>query len=135
MVVGILQFELRIHDPESIKDKRRVVKSLKDRLHREHLVSVAEVDALDDMRRAVLGLACVGQDGLRVGQVLDRISDKVRDMHDAELVSMVREMLHGRTGELGGDGDDSELMEEEERDDRELAAELIRRAAEDSGEA
>ena len=43
MVVGILQFELLVPGATSLKDKRRVVKSVKDRLHREHLVSVAEV--------------------------------------------------------------------------------------------
>ena len=47
MVVGILQIEVSIDGSTSLKDKRRVVSSLKDRLHREHQVSVAEVDLLE----------------------------------------------------------------------------------------
>lgn len=95
MVIGILQFELLIHDAESLKDKRRVVRSLKDRLHREHLVSVAEVAAQDRASLAVLGLALVGTDGRFVAQTLDRIVEKLRGMHDAELGDIHREVLQG----------------------------------------
>ena len=95
MVIGILQFELLIHDPESLKDKRRVVRSVKDRLHREHMVSVAEVAAQDSLNVAVLGLALVGSDGVYVGQVLDQITAKLRATPDAELGEMTRELIHG----------------------------------------
>ena len=93
MVVGVLQFELIVHDCASIKDKRRVVKSLKDRLHREHMVSVSEVGAHDMLNLAIVGLACVGNDGRRVGEVLDRISEKLRAMTDAELGTTRRHIV------------------------------------------
>jgi uncharacterized protein YlxP (DUF503 family) len=99
MVVGILQFELLIHGAESIKDKRRVVSSVKDRLHREHQVSVAEVAFQDDMRTARLGLALVGTDGKYVGQTLDRITAKLRSLTDAELGDVSREVLHDPKGD------------------------------------
>ncbi len=53
--VGILQFELLIRQRRSLKDKRRVVRSVRDRLHREHLVSVAETACL--ARNAANGAA------------------------------------------------------------------------------
>ncbi|MCC6676810.1 MAG: DUF503 domain-containing protein [Phycisphaerales bacterium] len=121
MVVGILQFELLIHDAESLKDKRRVVRSVKDRLHREHQVSVAEVDRLENPSVAVLGLALVGREGRHVGEVLDQITAKLRASTEAELGDMQREVIQGDAGEsLPGPagGDDG------------LAAELMRRAAE-----
>jgi len=95
VVVGILQFELLIHDPESLKDKRRVLRSVKDRLHREHLVSVAEVASQDQLDLAVVGLALVGTDGKQVGQVLDRILDKLRHLREAELGDSTREIIQG----------------------------------------
>lgn len=95
VVVGILQFELIIHDPESLKDKRRVVRSVKDRLHREHQVSVAEVACQERMDLAVLGVALVGSDGRHVGQVLDHVLEKVRGVRDAELGRSTREILQG----------------------------------------
>lgn len=95
MVIGILQFELLIHGSESLKDKRRVVRSVKDRLHREHMVSVAEIDALDNLGLAVMALACVGRDGARVGEVLDHASEKLRALTEAELGSTRRDLIHG----------------------------------------
>jgi uncharacterized protein len=95
MFLAILQFELHIHGAESLKDKRRVVKSVKDRLHREHMVSVAEVRYLDSMRVAGMALAAVGRDGAHLRSVLDTIVDKLRKLHDAELGEVSREILGG----------------------------------------
>ena len=95
MHIGILQFELLIRGAESIKDKRRVVKSVKDRLHREHMVSVAEVGLLDSMGAARLGLAAVSADAKYLASVLDRVVEKLRNLGDAELGDVSREILHG----------------------------------------
>jgi len=97
MVIGVLQFELLIPHSESLKDKRRVVKSLKDRLHREHLVSVAEVDALDEHRTAIIGVAAVANDAAYVSGVLDRVVEKLRTLHDARLGVVSRDLIHGST--------------------------------------
>lgn len=113
MVIGTIQFELLIHDVQSIKDKRRVVKSLKDKLHREHMVSVAEVGDADDPRRAVMCLALVGRDGAVVGQVLDRICAKLRALLDAEVGECRRELLHGADPSNSGEVEDAPDLREE----------------------
>jgi len=95
MVVGILQVRLRIDAPTSLKDKRRVVSSLKDRLHREHQVSVAETDDLQDMHFATLGLAAVTNDARRCQAMLDRILDKLRGERGYTLVDSAAEVLTG----------------------------------------
>lgn len=104
MVIGILQFELLIHGAESLKDKRRVVSSVKDRLHREHLVSVAEVALQDKLDVARLGLALVGTDGKYVGQTLDRITAWLRALTDSELGDVSREILHDPQGDPDAPG-------------------------------
>lgn len=96
MVIGVLQFELLIHASASLKDKRRVVRSVKDRLHREHMVSVAEVGLPDRMDVASMALACVGTDGRRVGEVLDHVAEKLRALTDAEVGDMSRTIFSGR---------------------------------------
>ena len=121
MVIGILQIELTIPGAESLKDKRRVVKSLKDRLHREHMVSIAEVDALDTPRTARLGLAVVGREGRHIGEVLDRIDAKLRSLHDAQVTAVSREHIHG-AGETS-------LPEDDPPHDEQLDAEMLRRAS------
>lgn len=123
MVIGILQFELRIPGAESLKDKRRVVRSLKDRLHREHQVSVAEVGLLDHAGAARMALALVGSDGRHVGQVLDRITARLRALRDAELGDCEREVLRDPRGETA-----EETAPTDAGDDPTLASEMLRRA-------
>ena len=96
MVVGILQVELMIDGSRSLKDKRRVVSSLKDRLHREHQVSVAEVDLQDDHRRARIGLAMAASDVSYCQSVLDKILDKIRNQRDCVLCDHRTEILTGQ---------------------------------------
>ena len=107
MVVGVLQVELAIPGSASLKDKRRVVRSVKDRLHREHQVSVAETAAHDSLTTAVLGIAVASRDGRRAGEVLDTISNKLRALLDAEVVATTRSILTGEVPhnapEIGAD--------------------------------
>ncbi len=53
---------LLLRESRSLKDKRQVVRSIKDRLHNEYNVSVAEVEALEHRQLVVLGLAMVSND-------------------------------------------------------------------------
>lgn len=124
MLIGVLQFELFIDDARSLKDKRRVVSSLKDRLHREHLCSIAEVGDADALNHALLGLAVVGRDGGRIGETLDRITAKLRGLTEAEVGDIRRQILEGQdVGPALGEGG-----EEDGPDDPALREELLRRA-------
>ena len=62
--VGLVHLRFHIAQAMSLKDKRRVIKSFKDRLTNSHNVSVAEVDAQNDRRQAVLAIAMAGSDSL-----------------------------------------------------------------------
>jgi uncharacterized protein YlxP (DUF503 family) len=73
MTVGSCKIELRIPESDSLKAKRRVVKSLKDRVHARFSVAIAEVDRLDDWQRATLGVACVSNDARVVDAVLSKV--------------------------------------------------------------
>ena len=78
MTIGVLQLEIGIPDAMSLKDKRRVVKSLKDRIAHGHNVSIAEVGALDEHRRSILGIAMVSNDARYVESQLSKLVDFVR---------------------------------------------------------
>lgn len=93
MVVGVLQIELSIPDAFSLKDKRRVVKSLTDRIAHGHNVSVAEVGALDEHRRSILGLAMVGNDSRYVESALSKLVDLVRLTPQVNLIDFKIELL------------------------------------------
>jgi len=85
-MVGVLRFRLAIYEALSLKDKRRVVKSLKDRLAGRHNVSIAEVDDLDHWQAATLGVALVANEGRFVQSALARIVDEVRAYPHASLL-------------------------------------------------
>jgi uncharacterized protein YlxP (DUF503 family) len=59
MVVSMIQFRLELAGIESIKDKRRIVSSLKEKLQQRFRLSVAEVDELDSLDFARIGAALV----------------------------------------------------------------------------
>ena len=60
--IGILTLEIHLPQSASLKQKRAVIKSLKDRLAQHFNVSVAEIDYLDKWQRAVLALVMVAND-------------------------------------------------------------------------
>jgi len=93
MTVGVLQLELYIGDAMSLKDKRRVIKSLKDRIAHGHNVSVAEVGALDHHRRSILAVAMVSNDSGYVEGALSKLVDFVRTVSKAELVEYQIDLL------------------------------------------
>jgi uncharacterized protein YlxP (DUF503 family) len=85
--IGLVHLRLNITQASSLKDKRRVIKSLKDRVRRQHNVSIAEVDDLDNRRWSTLIVAMVGNDETYVQGGLQKIVNAValhRDMILAE---------------------------------------------------
>lgn len=62
MVIGLLTLELAVYESFSLKDKRRVVKSVKERIKNRFNVSIAEVGLLELHNRAELAAAMVGSD-------------------------------------------------------------------------
>jgi uncharacterized protein YlxP (DUF503 family) len=93
MVVGLCTVELFISESQSLKDKRQVLHSLKDRLRGKFNLSVAEVDGQDLWQKAVLGMACVANDGGHVNQVLEQALNVIKTMPAVEIVRTQRELL------------------------------------------
>ncbi|HEX3355566.1 MAG TPA: DUF503 domain-containing protein [Tepidisphaeraceae bacterium] len=93
MTIGVLQLELSIGDAMSLKDKRRVIKSLKDRIAHAHNVSIAEVGALDAHRRSVLGVAMVANDSGYVEGALNKLVDFVKTVRNVDLVDYQIDLL------------------------------------------
>lgn len=93
MVVGVCTVELWIPESQSLKDKRQVLHSLKDRLRGKFNLSIAEVDGQDLWQKAVLGMACVANDGSHVEQVLEQALNVIKSMPTIEVVRVHRELL------------------------------------------
>jgi len=86
MVVGSLRLRILCRESRSLKDKRQVVRSIKDRLRNQFNVSVAEVDELDHLQIAVLGFAMVSNEAGHVRTSLEQVVNAVRSHPVAELI-------------------------------------------------
>jgi len=79
VVIGLAVWELQIHGCNSLKEKRSVLKSVKDRLHNEYNVSVAETAHQDAHQRAELAACVVSNDRAHANSVLGKL-DRFMEM-------------------------------------------------------
>ncbi|MDP9054458.1 MAG: DUF503 domain-containing protein [Acidobacteriota bacterium] len=92
-VVGVLTLELRIEHAHSLKEKRHVVKSLKDRLRHKFNVSVAEIEDMDLHNSAVLAVAAVSPSRPFAEKVLQAVERETADLVGPMLIRADAEWL------------------------------------------
>ena len=92
MVVGTLRMVLLIQDAHSLKEKRSILKGIKDRVSNKFRVSVAEVGYHDVWQTAELGFACVGNEASHVNSVLSNLVSFVESNPRVRLVDYELEM-------------------------------------------
>jgi uncharacterized protein YlxP (DUF503 family) len=93
MVVGVALVELHVHDSQSLKAKRGVVRSVAARLRQRFNCAVAEVGGQGTWQRAVLAISAVGNARPEVRRVLERAVAFVEDLHLAEVIGSDLELL------------------------------------------
>jgi uncharacterized protein YlxP (DUF503 family) len=91
--IGVLTLELQISEAHSLKDKRHVVKSLKDRLRTKFNVSVAEIDFQDTWQHSLIAAVTVSGDRARAGQVLQAVEREAASLLGGMLVASGIEWL------------------------------------------
>ena len=87
MIVGVTRWELHLAGCQSLKDKRRIVKSLKDRLHQRFAVAVAEVDHQELWQRAAIAAAVVSGDVHHAEEVLTACDRLVQSEPQATIIT------------------------------------------------
>lgn len=96
MLIGILQLELRIGDALNLRDKRRIMRSLKDKWQHHHNISIAETDHLDHPQHALVGVAMVGTDARQLESSLSKLAERAKRERYAELLDYQIEIVAGR---------------------------------------
>jgi len=98
MIFGISIFELHLPASRSLEDKRRVVKSLIERVHQRYRISIAETDFHDLHQRAEIAVAAVAAGG---ESEMERLMNEVRNLVESEpevyLTRWEPQMLEGAT--------------------------------------
>lgn len=91
MIIGAMTTQLYLHGVVSLKDKRKIVKSLIERLKSRFNISVSEVDHNDIKTSAVIGIAVVSNQTKFVNRQLDKIIEFMRNDPRFELGPVERE--------------------------------------------
>ncbi|HEY5610915.1 MAG TPA: DUF503 domain-containing protein [Thermoanaerobaculia bacterium] len=93
MIVGVVLFEIHIPQAQSLKEKRMVVRSLRDRLRNKFDMSVAEVGWNDLHQRARLGASIVSNDEKTIRSIFASIAALVESEGEAQLIGWTAEMI------------------------------------------
>ncbi len=93
MTIGVAKITLRLHENHSLKEKRRVLKSMIEKSRHRFNVAVAEVADQDLHQRATLGVAVVGSDSRVLNSLLDRIIGYVDSLQMAEIIDQEIELI------------------------------------------
>ncbi|MGD8257069.1 MAG: DUF503 domain-containing protein [Desulfobacterales bacterium] len=94
MIVGTGIITLRLHDCRSLKGKRKVVKSMINKLRNNFNASVAEIGSNDVYQRAEIGFSLVGNNQALINSKIDKIFNMADDLGLAEIIDTEMEILH-----------------------------------------
>lgn len=111
MIVGVAVVELHVHESQSLKAKRGVVRSIVGRLRNRFNVSVAEVGGQGTWQRAVIGLSMTGSEEIPLRRALEKAVAAIEQMHLAEVLASEIEMIRLPISEQSHlpDGEDEDL--------------------------
>jgi uncharacterized protein YlxP (DUF503 family) len=93
MPIGLLTLEIHIPDARTLKDKRQVLRSLKDRLRSRFNVAIAELDYQDTWQRAQVGIVSLSNDMSHLEQSLQTVLNEAENVLGRDLVSHELEMI------------------------------------------
>lgn len=93
MPVGLLTLDIHLTDAHSLKDKRQVLRSLKDRLRAHFNVAVAELDHMDLWQRSLIGVVSLSNDERHLGESLQAVLAESERLLGRDLVSHEVEIL------------------------------------------
>lgn len=94
MVVGTLKIEFLIHDNHSLKGKRKIVRSMVDKVKHRFNAAIAEVGSNDNWQKIELGVTTVGNDRRHIESSLGNILAFVDSLYLAEIVNTESEIFN-----------------------------------------
>ena len=93
MIIGILKLDVYIPTSSSLKDKRRITKSLITRLRNNFNISISEIDYQDLWQRTLLGVGMVANGNIRIHQSFSKIINFVEKEKEVYLIASKEEIF------------------------------------------
>jgi len=99
VIVGVCRLTLLAPESQSLKDKRMVLRSIKDRTRLKFNVAIAEVGSQDDWQEAVLGFAVVANDKRFVQEMVAKIVNFIDGLAIAKIIDEEKDVIQYGEGE------------------------------------
>lgn len=93
MFVGVLKVELYLSEPQSLKDKRRIIKSLIAKLRNKFNTAVAETGKLDSWNYSELGLVCVSNEAGHADGMMNTAVNFIENLGTVEITDIKTEVI------------------------------------------
>lgn len=93
MIIGTLELHIRLSSSNSLKDKRRIIKSLISRIRNKFNVSIAEIGDYPLWQRAKLGIVFLSPDTSYSNKVLDKILESLKNEREFFIIDCKKEIL------------------------------------------
>lgn len=93
MFVGIIKLQIRIYNSSSLKEKRRIIKSLIDRTKNKFNVAIAEIGENDTWRKAIIGISLVSNSKYAIDKQICYLFNFLESNPDIEIIDTEVEIL------------------------------------------
>jgi uncharacterized protein YlxP (DUF503 family) len=93
MQIGCLRIEFYLHGVFSLKEKRNIASSIKQKLRNKFNISIAEIEAQDNMNRLVLGVVTVSNNAKMIQRVMDNLINTIEKMTSEEIIDISVEVF------------------------------------------
>ncbi len=88
-----IRYEFHLPFSHSLKEKRKPLKSLKERIKNKFNVSIAEIDAQDEWQRAVLGICILSSNAQQLERQVRQLENFIQDSSEMEIISIQQQWL------------------------------------------
>ena len=92
-LVAVGTVELHLPEVHSLKEKRHILKGIKERVRHQFNVSIAEVDHHDTWQRAALAVACVSDDSRHANEVISKTVNFIESVAEGRVIDVSIEIL------------------------------------------
>ena len=91
----VISMVMSVHIPfvHSLKEKRRYIKSLKDKIRKQFNVSIAEIDGLNEWQKSVLGVVMISNERIYLEKQVAAIETLILQVHDIQITDISTEWL------------------------------------------
>ena len=93
MIIGSIQFKLHFPEPQSLKEKRSILKSVLTRIRQTFNVGLAEIGDMDLWQASLIAAVCVGRERKEVEKVLDEVGHFLDRENQLQVVGHQKELL------------------------------------------